>query len=63
MVGEAGTEAIIPLSKMGNMGGGINVVVNVQGSVVQEQDLAISVRDQIAILMRRRGLNPSILGV
>ena len=63
MIGEAGTEAVIPLSKMGNMGGGINVVVNVQGSVVQEQDLAISVRDQIAILMRRRGLNPSILGV
>ena len=63
MIGEAGTEAVIPLSKMGGMGGGINVVVNVQGSVVQEQDLAISVRDQIAILMRRRGLNPSILGV
>jgi hypothetical protein len=63
MIGEAGTEAVIPLSKMGNMGGGINVVVNVQGSVVQEQDLAISVRDQIAILMRRRGLNPNILGV
>ena len=63
MIGEAGSEAVIPLSKMGNMGGGINVVVNVQGSVVQEQDLAISVRDQIAILMRRRGLNPSILGV
>ena len=66
LIGEAGSEAVIPLSKMGNMGGGgggINVVVNVQGSVVQEQDLAISVRDQIAILMRRRGLNPSILGV
>jgi len=63
MIGEAGSEAVIPLSKMGSMGGGINVVVNVQGSVVQEQDLAISVRDQIAILMRRRGLNPSILGV
>jgi hypothetical protein len=62
MIGEAGAEAVIPLSK-GGMGGGINVVVNVQGSVVQEQDLAISVRDQIAILMRRRGLNPSILGV
>ena len=61
MIGEAGAEAVIPLSK--GMGGGINVVVNVQGSVVQEQDLAISVRDQIAILMRRRGLNPSILGV
>ena len=62
MIGEAGPEAVIPLSKAG-MGGEINVVVNVQGSVVQEQDLAISVRDQIAILMRRRGLNPSILGV
>ena len=62
MIGEAGSEAVIPLSKMGAMSG-INVVVNVQGSVVQEQDLAISVRDQIAILMRRRGLNPSILGV
>jgi phage-related protein len=61
MIGEAGAEAVIPLSKGGM--GGINVVVNVQGSVVQEQDLAISVRDQIAILMRRRGLNPSILGV
>jgi len=38
MIGEAGAEAVIPLSKMGSMGGGINVVVNVQGSVVQEQD-------------------------
>ena len=63
MIGEAGAEAVIPLSKMGSMGGGINVVVNVGGSVIQEQDLAVSVRDQIAILMRRRGLNPSILGV
>jgi len=61
MIGEAGAEAVIPLNKGGM--GGINVVVNVQGSVVQEQDLAVSVRDQIAILMRRRGLNPSILGV
>jgi len=63
MIGEAGTEAVIPLSKMGNMGGGINVVVNVQGSVIKEQDLAVTVRDGIAQLMRRRGLNPSILGV
>ena len=61
MIGEAGAEAVIPLSKGGM--GGINVVVNVQGSVVQEQDLAVSVRDQIAILMRRRGLDPAILGV
>ena len=63
MIGEAGSEAVIPLSKMGNMGGGINVVVNVQGSVIKEQDLAVTVRDGIAQLMRRRGLSPSILGV
>ena len=64
MIGEAGTEAVIPLSKMGGMGmGGMNIVINVQGSVVQEHDLAVSVRDQIAQLMRRRGLNPAILGV
>ena len=62
MIGEAGAEAVVPLSK-GGFGGGINVTVNVGGSVVQEQDLAVSVRDQIGILMRRRGLNPSILGV
>jgi len=64
LIGEAGPEAVVPLSKSGmGLGGGVNVTVNVQGSVVQEQDLAVSVRDQIAILMRRRGLNPSILGV
>jgi len=62
MIGEAGSEAVIPLSKMGGMGG-MNVVVNVQGSVVQEKDLAVTVRDNIAQLMRRRGLNPNILGV
>jgi len=45
------------------MGGGINVVIHVQGSVIKEQDLAVTVRDGIAQLMRRRGLNPSILGV
>jgi len=44
-------------------GSGMNVVVNVHGSVVHEKDLAVSVRDNIAQLMRRRGLNPSILGV
>ena len=62
MIGEAGSEAVIPLSKMGGMGG-VNVVVQVQGSVIQEKDLAITVRDNIAQLMRRRGLDPAILGV
>ena len=63
MVGEAGPEAIIPLSKMNGASGGLNVTINVTGSVIQERDLAVTVRDNIAQLMRRRGLNPSILGV
>jgi hypothetical protein len=66
LIGEAGPEAIIPLSKFSGLGQGastIHVTVNVSGSVIQERDLAVSVRDNIAQLMRRRGLNPSILGV
>ena len=63
MVGEAGPEAIIPLSKMNGASGGLNVTINVSGSVIQERDLAVTVRDNIAQLMRRRGLNPAILGV
>ena len=62
MIGEAGAEAVIPLSKMDGMGG-MNVTIHVAGSVVQEKDLAVTVRDNIAQLMRRRGLDPSILGV
>ena len=62
MIGEAGAEAVIPLSKMGGMGG-MNIVINVSGSVIQEKDLAVTVRDNIAQLMRRRGLDPAILGV
>lgn len=62
LIGEAGPEAVIPLSKMGGFGGGVNIYV--AGSVIHEKDLAITVRDNIAQLMRRRGINPSpILGV
>jgi len=69
MVGERGPEMFTP-STSGSItpnglgtSGGMNVVINVQGSVVHERDLAVSVRDHIAQLMRRRGLNPNILGV
>lgn len=61
LVGEAGPEAVVPLRRLG--GGGVNVTVHVHGSVVQERDLAVAVRDNIAQLMRRKGLNPGILGV
>jgi hypothetical protein len=70
IVGERGPELITmggngfvtPNNRLGGMGG-TTVVVNVAGSVIHERDLAVAVRDNIAQLMRRRGLNPAILGV
>ena len=69
LVGENGPEIltmggngfVTPNNRLGGMG--MNVVVNVSGSVIQERDLAVTVRDHIAQLMRRRGLDPAILGV
>jgi hypothetical protein len=43
IVGEAGPEAIVPLSRDMDMGGG-TIVVNVQGSVVSENDLIETIR-------------------
>jgi TP901 family phage tail tape measure protein len=71
LVGERGPELFTPTSNgfvtaNNRLGGGstpINVTVNVQGSVVRERDLAVSIRDQMAQMMRRRGLDPAILGV
>jgi hypothetical protein len=62
LIGEAGPEAVVPLSRM-NGAGGTTVHIHVAGSVIHEKDLAVTVRDNIAQLMRRRGLNPAILGV
>jgi hypothetical protein len=69
LVGERGPELFTP-STSGRItpnglggGSGVNVVVNVQGSVIREKDLAVTIRDNIGVLMRRQGLNPSILGV
>ena len=70
IVGEHGPELFTAsaggmITRTENLGrvGGVNVVVNVSGSVIHEKDLAVTVRDNIAQLMRRRGLNPAILGV
>ena len=69
MVGENGPELFTPTSG-GSItphnlvgGSGMNVHIHVAGSVIHEKDLAVTVRDNIAQLMRRRGLNPAILGV
>ena len=42
MIGEAGPEAIVPLDRLGGMGGG--VTINVGGSVISEGDLIETVR-------------------
>lgn len=62
IAGEAGPEAIIPLNKMGMMGG-VTIINNIQGSVVTEKDIAVRVRNDIAQLLRRKGLSTSLLGV
>jgi hypothetical protein len=45
MIGEAGPEAVIPLSQMGSMGS--NITINVGGSVISEGDLVAAIRDQL----------------
>jgi len=61
MIGEAGPEAVVPLK--GGFGNGMIVNVHVAGSVIAEKDLAVKVRNEMAQLLRRKGLNPAILGV
>ena len=63
MIGEAGAEAVVPLSKMGSMGGGMTVTINVRGSVIAESDLVAQVRDQMAQLLRRKGAPTAALGL
>lgn len=68
LVGEAGPEAIIPLSKgklsqYGLGGGGVTIVNNIQGSIMTEKDVAVVVRNNIAQLIRRKGLSTAFLGV
>ena len=61
IIGESGPEAVIPLNK--TFGGGITIVNNIQGSVITEKEMALKVRNDIAQLLRRKGLNTAILGV
>jgi len=62
IVAEKGPEAIIPLSKMG-MFGGVTIINNIHGSVISQKDLSLQVRNDIAQLLRRKGLSTAILGV
>jgi hypothetical protein len=50
LIGEAGSEAVIPLDKMGGMG--TNIVVNVAGSVISEGELQSVIQDALYNLNR-----------
>jgi hypothetical protein len=52
MIGEAGPEAVIPLSQMGSMGGGSNITINVGGSVISEGDLVGTIRNELLALQQ-----------
>lgn len=45
MIGEAGAEAVIPLSKMGGLGGGL--VININGGTYLDRDVAQKIGDMI----------------
>ena len=46
MIGEAGPEAVVPLNRMGSMGG-TYVTVNISGSVTTERDLVDAITQGI----------------
>jgi hypothetical protein len=51
LIGEAGPEAVIPLSQMGAMGGQ-SVTINIGGSVISEGDLVATIRNQLLNLQQ-----------
>jgi hypothetical protein len=50
MIGEAGSEAVIPLDKMGSFGTTVNI--NVAGSVISEGELQSVIQDALYNLNR-----------
>ena len=56
LIGEAGPEAVVPLSKMRGMGGGAPVIViNVSGSIATQTDIAEDIRRQLIRTKQRTG--------
>jgi hypothetical protein len=51
IIGEAGPEAVIPLSKMDSMGGQ-NITINVGGSIISESDLVAVIRNELLALQQ-----------
>ena len=59
MIGEAGPEAVIPLSRMGQMGGGINITVN--AGVGDPVAIGKSIVDALTAYKSRTGSLASVL--
>ena len=62
LIGEGGPEAVIPLNRAGAFGG-VTIINYIQGSVTTEKELSLKIRNDMAQLLRRKGISPSILGV
>jgi hypothetical protein len=60
MIGEAGPEAVIPLSRMGQMGGGINITVNT--GVGDPVAIGKGIVDALTAYKSRTGSLASVLG-
>lgn len=61
MIGEAGPEAVVPLKK--GLANGITIINHIQGSVISQKDLSLQVRNDIAQILRRKGVPISVLGL
>jgi len=55
LIGEAGPEAVIPLSRGGGVGGNVTLVVNMPNYLGSRQKAAEEIYDEFVTLSRRRG--------
>ena len=55
LIGEAGPEAVVPLSKMGGMGGGGDVNINVNGGMATSAEIGQSILNALRAYQRSAG--------
>ena len=55
LIGEAGPEAVVPLSKMGGMGGGGDVNINVNGGLATSAEIGQSILNALRAYQRSAG--------
>ena len=60
LIGEAGAEAVIPLSRMGSMGGGGGqIIIDMTGSLFLSENVAVQIGDKIIDRLRKTMRIPS----